>query len=338
MRRNVRDVELAGPFIQKLTEMTKRRENLLIGIVDQMAFVETTLQRLAEKVRSYEGGWAQRRSQNGWSLMWMWRASEKVGRVSCVEVYLSKGTKKGGDFQRVSLRTVEARLDHMTPLLGRKRCKSFSRDLELLLDAARRAVRWVNAFPANDLGILVPKSKATGLDEWISALARACETRSVKAAGLIEKYLELDNELNQLAFEFNEARQPVRFRSIICRRECPSLDPLSPGEPRYRVVEYFDRRTGKRSSRDVSSYKQRLNQQKVRDRLALALGRPPTEADLSAVISARPNRKPSPWLTEELISHCHLGKHSGSINKHQKNMVAILEEWASMRALIRALL
>ena len=338
MRRNVRGVELAGPFLQKLAEMTERREHLLMGIVDQMAFVQTTLQQLADKVRSYEGGWAQRRSQDGWSLMWMWRASEKVGRVSCVEVYLSKGTKKDGDFHRVSLRTVEARLAHMTPILGAKRTKSFSRDLELFLNAARRAVRWVNAFPGNDLGILVPKSKASGLDEWISALAVSCETRSAKAAGLIEKYLELDSELNQLAFEFNEARQPVRFRSIICRRECPALDPLSPAEPRYRVVEYFDRRTGKRSSRDVSSYKQRLNQQKVRERLALSLGRPPTEADLSAVISTRPSRKPTPWLTAELISHCHLGKHSGSINRHQKNMVTILEEWGSLRVLIRALL
>lgn len=338
MRRNVRDVELAGPFLQKLTELTERRENLLIGIVDQMAFVDTTLQQLAAKVRSYEGGWSQRRSQDGWSLMWTWRASEKVGRVSCVEVYLSKGTKKGGDFQRVSLRTGEARLTHMTPLIGAKRSKSFSRDLELFLNAARRAVRWVNAFPGNDLGILDPKSKASGLDAWISALAIACEARSVRAAGVIEKYLDLDSELNQLAFEFNEARQPVRFRSIICRRECPALDPLAPAEPRYRVVEFFDRRTGKRSSRDVSSYKQRLNQQKVRERLALSPGRPPTEADLSAVMPAKTNRKPTPWLTDELISHCHLGKHSGSINKHQKNMVAILEEWGSLRALIRALL
>ncbi|WP_439126270.1 MAG: hypothetical protein ACNJA3_28285 (plasmid) [Pseudomonas rhizophila] len=329
---------MAGPFLQKLTEMTERRDLLLIGIVDQMAFVKTTLQQLADKVRSYEGGWAHRRSQDGWSLMWMWRASEKVGRVSCIEVYLSKGSKKGGDFQRVSLRTVEARLTHMTPLLGGKRAKSFSRDLEFFFNEARRAVRWVNAFPDTDLGILVPKSKASGLDEWISAIAMSCETRSARAAGLIEKYLELDIELNQLAFEFNEARQPVRFRSIICRRECTALDPLSPAEPRYRVVDYFDRRTGKRSSRDVSSYKLRLNQQKVRERLALSLGRQPTEADLSAVMSARTNRKPTPWLTNELISHCHLGKHSGSINRHQKNMVAILEEWGSLRALIRALL
>ncbi|MBM5458771.1 hypothetical protein H8F21_14480 [Pseudomonas sp. P66] len=262
----------------------------------------------------------------------------KKGQVSCIEVYLSKGSKGAGNFQRVSLRKHEDRLNHMAELIGRKAAKSFSKDLESFLQAARRAVRWVNAFPGDDLGVLIPKSKATGLEKWIRAISDACEQRSVLAAGEVERFLRIDEELDHLVFEFNEARQPVRFRSIICRRECPLLDPLSPAEPRYRVVEYFDRRTGRRSSRDVCGYKQRLKMQKLRDRLKLDLGRDPSPDEVAASQSSRPSRKPSPWLTEEIIAHCHLGKHSGSINNHQNRMAAILEEWGSARALVRALL
>lgn len=338
MRRNVRDKDLAGPFIQRLAEVTERRDTTLLSLLDQMAFVHSELESLARKVLAYEGGWAQRRSTDGWSLMWTWRASLKEGRVSCIEVYLSKGSKISGDFQRVSLRAHEDRLLHLSDLIGRKAAKSFSKDLECFLQAARRAVRWVNAFPGDDLGILSPKSKAVGLERWIKAIAEACERRSSIAAGEVERFLKMDEELNHLVFEFNEARQPVRFRSIICRRECPELDLLSPAEPRYRVVEYFDRRTGRRSSRDVSSYKQRLKIQKQRERLSIQLGRDPLPDEIAALQPSRPSRKPSPWLTDELISHCHLGKHSGSINNHQKRMAAILEEWGSVRALLRALL
>lgn len=270
--------------------------------------------------------------------MWMWRASLKPGRVMCIEVYLSKGSRATGDFARVSLRTHDDRMVHMPSLLGRAKAKMFSKDLEHFLALARRTVRWVNAFPIEDPGVLVPRSKAYGLDEWISAISKACEKRSAAAAGTVERFLRLDEEIDNLVFEFNEARQPVRFRSIICRRECPSLDPLSPAEPRYRVVEFFDRRTGRRSSRDVSAYKQRLKQQKAKERMKLRLGRELNADDLSELQASQKNRKPSPWLTEEIIAHCHLGKHSGSINNHQKRMAAILEEWGAARTLIRTLL
>lgn len=307
-------------------------------LVDQMAFVYESLKQASEKVLAYENGRSHRLTSTGWSLMWMWRASQKRGRISCIEVYLSKGSSASGDFSRVSLRGHGDRIGHMTKLIGRTKAKSFSKDMEHFLELARRAVRWVNAFPGDDLGVLIPKSKAYGLEQWMASIAEACERRSSLAAGEVERFLSLEEEIDNLVFEFNEARQPVRFRSIICRRECPPLDPLSPAEPRYRVVEFFDRRTGRRSSRDVASYKRRLAEKKAKDRLKGVLGRDPNAAEIEELRTTRSNRKPSPWLTEEIIAHCHLGRHSGSINNHQKRMAAILEDWGSSRALIRALL
>ncbi|MCK1788922.1 hypothetical protein [Pseudomonas violetae] len=337
MRKNIRDADLSGPFIERQTELTTRRQQTLLQLIDRMAFIKEVLVATSRKVLGYQDSERVRRHAAGWQLMWMWRSSRTPNKVSGIEVYLSKGSR-GKDFQQVSLRSREERLRHMEPFLGRKAAKNFSRDLDRFFEVAGRAVGWINAFRSEDLGELIPRSKSYGLDRWIAAVGEACEIRSSLASGVVEKFFMLDEELNQAVFEFNEARQPVRFRSIICRRECPKLDPLSPAEPRYRVVEYFDRRTGKRRSRDVRSYKKRLQIQKVREKLKHDLGRDPTQEEVDWIVASQRKRMPSPWLTGDLISHCHLGKHSGSIVRHQKKLASILDEWDSCRTLIRSLL
>lgn len=338
MRRNIRDVDLAGPFVKRLADQSARREQTLLALLDSMAFAREELTALASKVQLYRGYAGQRRAGAGWSLVWSWRASRRAGRVSVIEVYLSIGSKATDDYKQLSLRDREARILLMSPYLGRKQARNFSRDLERFLMAAQRVVRWINAFPDDDLAVLLPKSKAYGLDRWLEAVSDACEARSSVAGRVVERFFSLDEELNDLVFEFNEARQPVRFRSIICRRECSALDPLSPSEPRYRVVEFFDRRTGRRSSREVSAYKRRLQVTKAQERLAREVGRDLSPEEIETSRRFIRNRVPSPRLTDELISHCHLGKHSHSILDHQKRMAAVMDEWESCRTLIRSLL
>lgn len=338
MRKQHRDKELAAPFLQKQADQIRRRGDALIHLVERMSLVRHSLSQAAEKVRAYQEGTRIRRRSSGWSLSWMWRASRRDGHVLPIEVYLSTGSKGKGTFTQLSLKARETRLSLMAPLLGRKGASKFSKDLDSFLLLARKSVDWINAFPGEDVAELMPRSKAYGLDRWLDLVSEGCELRSSQAAGLVESFLKLDEELDHLVFEFNDARQPVRYRSIICRRECPSLDTLAPSEPRYRVVDYFDRRTGRRSSRDISSYKQRLQAQKLRERLVRSLGREPTQDEVRASTQRQRKRVPSPWLTPEIVSHCHLGKHSGAIFNHQNRMAMALDRWDSCRNQIRSLL
>lgn len=338
MRKQHRDKELAAPFLLKQAEQIRRRGDALIQLIERMSLARNSLTQAAEKVSGYQEGTRVRRRSSGWSLSWMWRASRRSDHVLPIEVYLSTGSKGQGTFSQLSLKPRETRLSLMTPLLGRKGAAKFSKDLDSFFLIAAKCVDWINAFPGEDVAGLMPQSKAYGLERWLDLVSEGCELRSSKAAGLVECFLKLDEELDHLVFEFNDARQPVRYRSIICRRECSSLDALAPSEPRYRVVDYFDRRTGRRSSRDISSYKQRLQAQKLRERLVRALGREPTQDEVGASTQRKRKRVPSPWLTPEIVSHCHLGKHSGAIFNHQKRMAMALDRWESCRNQIRSLL
>jgi hypothetical protein len=199
--------------------------------------------------------------------------------------------------------------------MGKRKAAHFSKGLDKFLVDADRAARWASA---GATGTVEPRWSEIGLNNWIDGIGDACELSAKTIAGVIERFLNLDAELNDLIFEFNEARQPVRFHSIICRREVRASDPLSPAEPRFRVVEFYDRRTGRRSSRDVQSYKQKMAVARISAELRKHLEREPTKAEVDTVLANRRMRKPNATITAELISHCKLGKHSAGIHRLQK--------------------
>ncbi len=151
----------------------------------------------------------------------------------------------------------------MTPILGIRAARQFTKDVDTFFLNADQAVRWINTLPGEALDFLNRPAIRSGFDQWITAIGGLTEKASIRATTVVERFLELDTELNDLVFEFNAARQPVRFNSIICRRDCSNVDLLSPAEPKFRVIVNFNRRTGRRSSKDVQTYKQVLAKKRL---------------------------------------------------------------------------
>lgn len=72
--------------------------------------------------------------------------------------------------------------------------------------------------------------------------------------------------------------------------------------------------------------------------LAKELGRNPTPGEVAEAIGRQKRRPPTQWITSDVISHCYLGKHSGSILRQQKTIAASMDEWLALRGLFQALL
>jgi hypothetical protein len=208
--------------------------------------------------------------------------------------------------------------------------------LDKFLILADRAARWASA--GDQASILNQAGERSGLLNWIEEVCVTCENAGKRVAGIAERFLDLDAELNALTFEFNEARQPVRFHSIICRRDVLASDLLAPSAPKFRVVTFYDRRSGKRSSRDVQSYKIQMATSKVTGDLRRLLDREPTKAEVESRRAEQRTRRPSAMITAELISHCKLGKHSAGILRLQKKIADAMGEWEAQRAFLQALL
>lgn len=339
MRRSVRDKALAEPYVAKLRASEAARLVRLVELIDQMTFFGDMLTESAAKVLGHFELPRTRKSSTLCSLRWMWRGHQNKDKVMPLELYLVLDTRSlGGSEAWISMRDRSKRLEELSPILGKKVAKLFSKDLDSFFSMATKAVSWVNTLPYGQLGILNNSSKRYGLDIWISAMGDRTEKLSFVAGKLIEDFLMLDEEINDLVFEFNAAQQPVRFHSILCRRECSPLDVLAPAEPRFRVVDYFSRRTGRRSSRDVQSYKQKLAQGRLTAALSRSLNRDATKEEIEAAISKQKKRTPSPWLTEELIAHCKLGRHTAELVRYQKKIAAVMDDWDVKRRTIQTLL
>lgn len=192
------------------------------------------------------------------------------------------------------------------------------------------------------LSVAFPKEiKVTGessLSSWVNGVGTYGSLCAVEVARLVTRFELIDGELNDHVFEFNAKRQPVRYRSIICRPDLNEDDPLGPTEPRFRVVSYISKRTGKRTSVAVKEYKAKLRKAQAIHDLTRTLG-----ADLSAdaikkAVNDRVKRACSPWITTKLISHCYLGKHSALIMDKQKLIAGAMEQWLSLRQLFQHLL
>lgn len=339
MRMNVRDKELLDPFISKLRVATDTRFELLTGLIEQMTFCTQQLTQRADRVRGYLNSDRARTYQPSASLYWTWRSHANKEKVSPIEVHLYLDFRpEGGIVKQYSLRERSRRTELLTPILGIRAARHFTKDLDSFFTLADQAVRWINALPGESLLILNKPGARSGLDQWIDAVGGLTEKASLRTISVVESFLNLDSELNDLVFEFNAARQPVRFHSIICRRDCSNLDVLSPAEPKFRVIVHLNRRTGRRSSKDVQAYKQELTKKRLVEKLGKLIGRSPSMAEVEQATSRQRYRLPTQWLTEDLISHCKLGRHSAQIVRHQKMMATVMDEWGALRQTLQALL
>lgn len=339
MPKNVRDKALLDPFISKLNVATERRFNSLTGLIDHMTFCTERLTENIGRVRGHLDSERPRLHRPRASLFCTWRPHSNKMKVSPIQLYLLLDARPdGGAKAKFSLRERSRRTELMTPVLGIRAARQFTKDVDSFFLSADQAVRWINTLPGETLDFLNRPAARSGFDQWITAIGGLTEKASIRATTVVERFLELDTELNDLVFEFNAARQPVRFHSIICRRDCSNLDVLSPAEPKFRVIVYFNRRTGRRSSKDVQSYKQDLAKKRLVEKLAKSLGRPPATAEVEQAATRQRMRLPTPWLTEDLISHCKLGRHSAEIVRNQKMMATVMDEWGALRQTLQALL
>ena len=339
MPKYIRDKALLDPFIAKLNVATERRFNSLTGLIDHMTFCKERLTENIERVRGHLESDRARLHRPRASLFCTWSPHTNKMKVSPIELYLLLDTRLDvGAMTKFSLRERSRRTELMTPILGIRAARQFTKDVDTFFLNADQAVRWINTLPGEPLDFLNQPATRSGFDQWITAIGGLTEKASIRAATVVERFLELDTELNDFVFEFNAARQPVRFHSIICRRDCSNLDLLSPAEPKFRVIVNFNRRTGRRSSKDVQSYKQVLAKKRLVEKLEKSLGRPPDAAEVEQAANRQRNRLPTPWLTEDLISHCKLGRHSSEIFKHQKKIITGISDWKETRQLIQKLL
>ncbi len=176
------------------------------------------------------------------------------------------------------------------------------------------------------------------LRRWMNSLDAIWTAQNEDLKQTIDRFMGIDAELSELAFEFNFARQPIRYRSIICRPDIDLKDPLGPGCVHFRVVSNINRESGKRQTRDVPAYKAELVLKKIGWGLKRTTGVEPSRAEIKAERSKMRTRAFSPWITDDLLAHCHLGKHRRKILQHQEMMAALMTEWAEIRARLKSLL
>ncbi|HCL4132428.1 hypothetical protein ACQYZY_28935 [Pseudomonas aeruginosa] len=340
MRANVRNKELLESFTRKLELARAARGSVLDELVARMTFIESELSELGARMQERIDHSTRTVPKSTWFVQWAWRAHRNPRKVMPIEIYLVT-EQRGGDSvkqSRLSLRIRGERVARLEPYLGPRAAKLFSKDLDRFLVLANTVVAWINALAPQEAHLLNEAPWSYGLGKWIGLVGGICEKAALTLAGTVEQFLALDAELDDLVFEFNAALQPVRFHSIICRRDCPTLDRLAPAEPRFRVVVSLNRKTGRRSSRDVQLYKADLAVERLAAGLSRSLGREPSVEEIAEARAAQRSRSPNPWLTAELIQHCWLGKHSSGLLSRQKKMVAVMEKWRPLRDTIQSLL
>lgn len=338
MRRNIRDQDYVSPFIKKREDASALRLRMLSDLVDQITFVHGSLKASAETLIAQLEVFPANVGGEVHSILWRWRPHRDVTKARLVEVLLCiEDRSSSRRLQKMlSLREHATRIERLAPVMGKRKAAHFSKGLDKFLVLADRAARWATA--GDQPSILNTGGVRFGLMNWIDGVGDSCEAAAKRVVGEIESFIDLDNELNSLAFEFNEARQPIRFHSIICRRDVHASDPLAPSAPRFRVVVFFDRKTGKRSSRDVQSYKQKMAVDRLVVELRKQLNREPTKAEVESHRAIRRTRTPNANITAELISHCKLGKHSAGINRLQKKIADAMGKWEASRAYLQRLL
>ena len=339
MRSNVRNKELLESFTRKLEMAREKRGAVLDELVARMTLVEGELSEIGARMQARLDD-SKKVTNTTWFVQWAWRAHRNPSKVMPIEVYLVTDDRSGVSSKqsRLSLRIRDERVARLEKYLGPRGAKLFSKDLDRFLVLANTVVAWINALAAHEAHLLNEAPWSYGLSKWIGLVGGICERAALTLAGTVEQYLVLDAELDDLVFEFNAALQPVRFHSVICRRDCPPLDMLAPAEPRFRVVVSLNRKTGRRSSRDVQLYKADLAVERLTAGLRRLLGREPSEDEIAEARASQRSRSPSPWLTAELIQHCWLGKHSSGLLSRQRKMVAVMEKWSLLRHMIQSLL
>lgn len=326
--------ELSENFARQLKEMVIRRGDTLLHLIDHTANLHSRAKSAADSLQDainlfpvVSGG-----------LRYTINLQTKDRPGSPGNLYLSLRCKGKGVDTMASLSSLDdkAPMKTLAGLLGREDAEkvlSGIRQVQAISSEMRRLAVLAIELPKSDLCAEDPL-----LVQWVDRVGRYGRACAARLASEISRFESVDADLNHHVFEFNAKRQPVRYRSIICRADLNLTDPLGPDEPRFRVISYISKRTGKRNSIPVQQYKSKIAASRMRSMLEKKLGVDPSADELKTALAARRKRDCSPWITKELISHCYLGKHSVLILNKQKQIAGAMEEWRSLRQLFQHLL
>lgn len=189
------------------------------------------------------------------------------------------------------------------------------------------------------LGVDFPKTTTGGavLPRWFDAVRDYGQLCSKPLEEAFKRFIELGNELDELISDFNSFAGPIRYRAIRCSYTLDESDPLGPSNPELKV-SITKAQTVRRRYNLMPEFKRQLRRARVRDQLEYELGRAPDKAEIDAGMSKLRNRKPTPWLTNEVIKACYLGRRSKDLLETQSKLVAVMEPWSDLRMKLQALL
>ncbi|KZN20599.1 hypothetical protein A1D17_03405 [Pseudomonas fluorescens] len=326
--------ELSKKFEEDLKKAVQRREDTLLQLIDDTANLRSRAEDAAASLQSAIGLFpvVAQELRHTISL----RSKEWPGAPG--NIYLALRSKGGGRDSLCSLTendsTQASQLLH--EILGQEGAEQVLvalKKVRAVTDEMKRLAALSVAFP-NELKV----GGVSILSSWVEGAGTYGSLCAVALATKVRSFEMIDGELNDHVFEFNAKRQPVRYRSIICRPDLSEDDPLGPTEPRFRVVSYISKRTGKRNSTPVKEYKAKMAKQQAIHDFTRTLGAELSPDAIKKAVNDRVKRACSPWITTKLISHCYLGKHTAVIMDKQKLIAGAMEQWLSLRQLFQHLL
>jgi hypothetical protein len=322
--------EIEDEYVESLMEARSKRDALLIDLLISVSELPRKLRNLASHVERYE---SQIRGRCGYGLRWeAWKGAPHSA-VYLVQIHDDGGSRKTSLGNLFS--SEEARLC-LRDVIGRNKAIAYLS----CLDEYRRIKEKITAEMASEKHAFtfVSERSKHPIEQWVNSVGPFWEALVSVTQQNIDRYLELDEAATEVCFAFNFERQPIRWRSLVCRAPLRRTDPLGPGFPEFRVVTNHDRLTGKRQTMRVDAYKQRLAFRELARELSKQLGRAATKEEVKAAHAVQRKRAFSPWITKELISHCKLGRHTTKINGRQRRLKTLAVEWTEVRERLAALI
>ena len=332
-QRSAPDIE--SDFLQSLSLSRARRDANLIDLVDFLAGLPRKLMQLAVEMKKFE---EHLRSKGEYFVRWeAWNGKPHSA------AYLMVVEQDGGSKRKRSLGNliggVVAR-DHLKDAGGRNQALAYLR----LLDAywgIHLAIQIEIAHEGQDFVFRADRTLHP-IEQWVKSVGLFWEELPVITQQNIDQFLGLDHEVNEIGFAFNLERQPIRWRSIVCRPSISKSDPMGPSLPGFRVVTSQHRshqsNALKRQTVTVADYKRRLAKRMLEKALTKDLGRPATPNEVDQARGQMREREFTPWITQELLSHCRLGRHSASIIRRQKALKRLSVDWIRLRERLAALI
>lgn len=329
-----KQVELGVQYAEELRAAVGRRGDALISLIDSTAYLSWRVETLLEQLRPLFDLFPVDKKGDRFHLKT--EVKNGQGRPGRFFLYLRKTSIQGETVRAIlGVPLAEARAA-LGPVIGRAETTKYLPLLDQLNTKIATISRLALLKVPFEMGQVSKGSSVP--DRWVAGLRGYSKGCAQVIAGLVDRFDNMDVELNHLVFEFNAMRGNVRYRSIICRQDFTATDKLGPTEPKFRVITFLSRVTGKRRSKDIQSYKEELRVKALRVQVEKELGRVPTADELEVALRSRRARSCSPWITAELISHCRLGRHTSSINAQQNHIAVAMEPWREMRQLFQDLI